>query len=86
MVFRISVDIIQTEVGKEMIRWRLHEEMGKRRLKITDVARETGLAWDTVFSIYHGRAKGVALTTIDKLCTVLGCQPGDLFEYRKDEE
>lgn len=68
-----------------MIEWRLHEEMGKRRMKIQDVARATGLAWDAVANIYHGRSKQVALDTLDRLCKALGCQVGDLLVYVPDE-
>lgn len=66
--------------------WKLHEEMGKRRMRIRDVARAAGLSWETVGAIYHGRAKFVSLETLDKLCRALGCQPGDLMVYVPDEE
>ncbi len=68
-----------------MVVWVLHEIMGKRRLKIADVAKSTGLAWDTVAAIYHGKAKGVSLETIDALCKALNCQPGDLLVYVPDK-
>ncbi|MGQ9533523.1 MAG: helix-turn-helix domain-containing protein [Desulfotomaculales bacterium] len=66
--------------------WKLHELMGKRRLKIADVAREAGMAWDAVASIYHGRSQAVELKTLDKLCRALNCQPGDLLVYVPDGE
>ncbi|MGB9825692.1 MAG: helix-turn-helix domain-containing protein [Desulfofundulus sp.] len=64
-----------------MIEWRLHEIMGKKRLRIADVARLAGLTWNTVGDIYHGRTKSVSLETLDRLCSALGCQPGDLLAY-----
>ncbi|MEW6572872.1 MAG: helix-turn-helix transcriptional regulator [Bacillota bacterium] len=64
-----------------MVIWRLHELMGQRRLKIADVARASGLVWDTVAAIYHGRAKAVSLETLGALCKALDCQPGDLLAY-----
>lgn len=67
-----------------MVCWKLHILMAQERLKITDVAKTSGLAWDTVSAIYHGKAKAVSLETIDKLCKALKCTPGDLFEYETE--
>lgn len=68
------------------VSWNLHKLMGERRLKISEVARMTGLGWTTVSNIYHGRTNMVSLETIAALCAALGCRPGDLFEYISDEE
>jgi putative transcriptional regulator len=68
-----------------MVEWKLHELMGRRRLKIADVARKAGMAWDAVAAIYHGRSRAVELATLDKLCKALDCQPGDLLVYVPDE-
>lgn len=67
-----------------MINWRLHIIMGERRLKIADVARGTGLTWETVADIYHGRSKMVHLDTVDRLCNTLDIEPGELFAWKKD--
>jgi len=67
-----------------MVEWRLHEVMGKKRLKILDVAKAAGLCWEAVANIYHGRSKQVALDTLDRLCKTLGCQVGDLLVYVPD--
>ncbi|OPX87968.1 helix-turn-helix transcriptional regulator [Pelotomaculum sp. PtaB.Bin117] len=65
-----------------MVAWKLHILMAEKRLKIIDVARSAGLAWETVSTIYHGKAKAVTLETLDKLCKALECHPGDLLEYK----
>lgn len=67
------------------IRNRLSRVMGEKRKKIQDVAAEAGLAYTTVFTLYHDRAQRIDLATLDKLCRVLGVQVGDLFEYVPDE-
>jgi putative transcriptional regulator len=59
--------------------------MGERRLKIADVARQSGLSYQTVFDLYHGKAQRIDLATLDKLCRVLGVPVGELFEYVPDE-
>ncbi len=63
-----------------MVSWRLHEIMGEKRLKITDVSKAAGLTWVTVSKIYYGKAQGVTLNTIAKLCDGVNCEPGDLFK------
>ncbi|MBU4533323.1 MAG: helix-turn-helix transcriptional regulator [Firmicutes bacterium] len=66
-----------------MVHWTLHIIMGERRLKIAEVAREAGLAWETVSKIYKGQAEFVSLKTIDALCKALDCQPGDLLKRKE---
>ncbi|MHB1651692.1 MAG: helix-turn-helix domain-containing protein [Desulfitobacteriaceae bacterium] len=69
-----------------MIINKVSEVMGKKRLKISDVIEGTGLARNTVAELYHGRAKRVDLETLDKLCTYLNAEIGDLIEHKKDAE
>ncbi|MGC7847434.1 helix-turn-helix domain-containing protein [Desulforudis sp. 1088] len=67
-----------------MVTWTLHLLMGERRLKIADVARASGLGWETVSKIYKGEAKQVGLETLDALCRALDCTPGELLTYRPE--
>lgn len=55
--------------------------MGERKLKIIDVARETGLHRNTVTLLYNETATRVDLETIDALCKFFGCEVGQLFEF-----
>ena len=55
--------------------------MGERKLKIVDVARETGLNRNTVTLLYKETAKKVDLETIDILCAFFDCEISALFEY-----
>jgi len=54
--------------------------MGERKLKISDVIRETGLSRNTVTLLYKETAQKVDLEAIDKLCVLFNCQVGELFE------
>ncbi|HHY93827.1 MAG TPA: helix-turn-helix transcriptional regulator [Firmicutes bacterium] len=63
------------------IRSKLSTVLGERRLKMTDVARATGLARNTVLGLYHDRVQKVDYRVLDKLCEYLGCQVGDLLVY-----
>lgn len=65
-----------------MVKCHLSTLMGERKLKIVDVARETGIHRGTVTRLYQETAVRVDLEVIGKLCEFLNCQVGDLFEYR----
>ncbi|OAN87864.1 Cro/Cl family transcriptional regulator [Marinobacter sp. EhC06] len=64
-----------------MIKCHLSKLMGEKKLKIVDVARETGVNRGTVTRLYHETASRVELETIEALCRYLGCDVGDLFEF-----
>ena len=66
------------------IRNHVSRAMGERRLKIADVARLSGLSYQTVFDLYHGKAQRIDLTTLDKLCRALDVPVGELLEYVPD--
>jgi putative transcriptional regulator len=55
--------------------------IGKRRTTIAEVARKAGVSYEAVKRLYTGSAKRVDFATLDKLCAVLECDVGDLFEY-----
>jgi putative transcriptional regulator len=54
--------------------------MGEKKLKIVDVARETGLNRNTVTLLYKETAQRIDLEAIDKLCDLFECEVGDLLE------
>ncbi|MCY0966106.1 helix-turn-helix domain-containing protein [Parathalassolituus penaei] len=58
--------------------------MGERKLKIVDVARETGLNRNTVTLLYKETAQRIDLEAIDKLCELFECEVGELLEKVAD--
>ncbi|MFT6905251.1 MAG: putative transcriptional regulator [Oleiphilaceae bacterium] len=54
--------------------------MGERKMKIMDVARETGLNRNTVTLLYKETAQRIDLEAIDKLCELFECEVGELLE------
>lgn len=64
-----------------MIKCHLSRLMGERKLKISDVARDTGLHRNTVTLLYQETATRVDLEAIDALCGYFGVGVGDLFEW-----
>ena len=64
-----------------MIKCHLSRLMGERKLKLVDVARETGLHRNTVTLLYNETAARVDLEAIERLCKFFDCKVQDLFEY-----
>ena len=64
-----------------MIRCHLSRLMGEHKLKIADVARETGLNRSTVTALYKETATRVDIEAIDSLCKFFNCTVSELFEY-----
>lgn len=69
-----------------MIKCYLSRIMGERKLKISDVERETGLHRNSITLLYKENASRVEIETINKLCAFFQCKVEDLFEYFPDEE
>jgi putative transcriptional regulator len=69
-----------------VIRCHLSRLMGERKMKIIDVARETGLHRNTVTLLYNETATRIDLETIDALCRLFQCELSDLFEYVADAD
>jgi len=60
--------------------------MGERKMKIVDVARDTGLNRNTVTLLYRETAQRVDLDALDKLCKLFECEVGDILEFIPDGE
>jgi len=68
-----------------MIKCHLSALMGKRKLKITDLARETKINRGTITRLYHETASRVDIEVIDSLCNYFDCSVGELFEFIEDK-
>ncbi|MCR5376200.1 MAG: helix-turn-helix transcriptional regulator [Lachnospiraceae bacterium] len=58
--------------------------LAKRKMSVTKLAEAVGITLANMSILKSGKAKAIKVTTIEKLCDILDCQPGDLFEYAKD--
>ena len=63
-----------------MIRCHLARLMGERKMRISDVMRETGLSRTTVTLLYKETALKVDLEALDKLCDLFDCEIQDLLQ------
>lgn len=69
-----------------MIRCHLARLMGEHKMKISDVATQTGLHRNTVTLLYKETAQRIDLEAMDKLCQLFDCTVADLFEYIDEKE
>lgn len=60
--------------------------MARRKISLGDLAAKIGLTQANLSILKTGKAKAVRFSTLDAICNALDCQPGDILEYRKDEE
>lgn len=60
---------------------RIDVEMARRKIGVSELAREVGITPANLSILKNGRAKAVRLSTLDAICTALKCQPGDLLEW-----
>jgi putative transcriptional regulator len=60
--------------------------LAKRKMSVTQLSEKLDITMANVSILKNGKAKAIRLDTLNKLCRALDCQPGDLLEYREDEE
>ena len=64
----------------------LDVEMAKRKISLSELAERVGLTMANLSILKTGKAKAVRFTTLEAICRELGCQPGDILEYRDTNE
>lgn len=60
---------------------RIDVELARHKMSVGEFAERVGITPANVAVLKNGRAKAVRLTTLDRMCEVLQCQPGDLLEW-----
>lgn len=58
--------------------------LARRKMKSKDLAEAIGLSETNLSLLKQGHVRGVRFSTLEAICRVLECQPGDLLEYRVD--
>lgn len=66
------------------VRSMLSVRLGERRIKITELARQTSISRGTLTRLYHDEAERVDLDVLHRLCVALDCTVGDLLEFRPE--
>ena len=68
-----------------MIRINLDVVLAKKKMSVTELSEKVGITMANISILKNGKAKAIRFTTLDKICEVLECQPGDILEYTKDD-
>lgn len=59
--------------------------LAKRKMSLTELSESVGITMANLSILKTGKAKAVRFSTLESICEVLECQPGDILEYRPDE-
>ncbi|WAW15808.1 helix-turn-helix domain-containing protein [Peptostreptococcus equinus] len=62
---------------------RLDRVMADRKMSLNELSELVGISNVNLSNLKTGKVKGVRFSTLDKICEVLNCQPGDILEYEK---
>ncbi|MFC3559403.1 helix-turn-helix domain-containing protein [Pedobacter jamesrossensis] len=58
--------------------------LARRKMSLTELSERVGITMSNLSILKTGKAKAVRLETLESICKVLDCQPGDILEYRTD--
>ena len=58
--------------------------LARRKMSVTELAQRVGITLANISILKNGKAKAIRFSTLEKICQVLECQPGDMLEYRED--
>lgn len=60
--------------------------LAKRKMSVTELSERVGITMANISILKNGKAKAIKLSTLDSICRALNCQPGDILEWRPDED
>lgn len=58
--------------------------LAKRKMSMTELSQRVGITMANLSILKNGKARAIRFSTLEALCTVLDCQPGDILEYREN--
>ena len=63
---------------------RLDRVMADRKMSLNELSERVGVAHVNLSKLKNGRVSAIRFSTLEAICDVLNCQPGDILEYQKD--
>ncbi len=57
--------------------------LARRKMSVTELSEKVGITMANISILKTGKAKAVRFSTLDAICKALGCQPGDILEYKE---
>lgn len=65
---------------------RLDRMMADRKISLNELSEKVGISNVNLSNLKTGKVKAIRFSTLNAICKVLECQPGDILEYKNDEE
>lgn len=59
--------------------------LAKRKMSMTELSEKVGVTMPNLSILKNGKAKAIRFSTLEAICKVLDCQPGDILEYREEQ-
>jgi putative transcriptional regulator len=69
-----------------MIRVDLDVMMARRKMSLTELSQKVGITMANLSILKNGHAKAVRMSTLEAICRVLKCQPGDILIYEESDD
>ncbi len=60
--------------------------LAKRKMSLTELSEKVGITMANLSILKTGKAKAVRFSTLEDICKVLECQPGDILEYMNEKD
>lgn len=65
---------------------RLDRLMADRKISLNSLAKRVGISQVNLSNLKTGKVKAIRFSTLNAICDVLDCQPGDILEFQKEEK
>ncbi|MEO8581743.1 MAG: helix-turn-helix transcriptional regulator [Patescibacteria group bacterium] len=59
--------------------------LAKRKMSVTELSEKVGITMANLSILKNSKARAIRFSTLEAICKTLGCQPGDILEYKNDE-
>ena len=69
-----------------MIVFHIDIMLARRKMSLTELSERVGITIANLSILKTGKARAVRFSTLNAICKALNCQPGDILEYRDEEE
>jgi len=69
-----------------MINNKLSEILGRKRIRMSELQKMTGLSQTAIINLYYSKTKSVSFDTMNKICNALECNTQELFEHILDSQ
>mgnify|MGYP006138088411 CR=1 FL=1 len=58
--------------------------LAKRKMSLTELSNKVGITMSNLSILKKEKAKAIRFSTLESICSILDCQPGDILEFKKN--